>query len=805
MRRPVRYRFAVLKRTTFRCLLALPVFGLLGGCGKGGENGHGGPNLSENGPALYGPIKAAPSAHVPRVRPPDARSSDWTNAPLAVLQTELSPATLVHSTSSYLGLFQNMGAHGLGGPSHLAFSTRNGPRSFKKGDALEAIYMEENWVLVWFSGASGWTHWDSPWAVFLQHKPLAMILDDAGLHFQFRHAAGDVVLMPLYGYEKLPLSEPALPGRSLDRSKRPKTWQWSEFLPRNPLMRIRFWASATRDVPVYCEDTFSVDRARDTVTIRQKFQWHSIEDDWATRHHKVAPLSPPLALASQDERFPVSFSESVSDFDLFTAYGPYMGVEEADGFDATFKVLRYINETEASDPPDLAVHPTVAQALDRLRQTAREKFPRADRYQYDHGGLNNFCWAIMGDLWYAKGLPYYDAATRSNALASLRLYFHDDVLVTNRFKHREFPRGSGRFYDILEGPGIGSWGALGDAGKFSADLLETLWAYAHYTGDWDLIRERWPLVKRLFTTPAETRWVGFGRDGIAELGDEAAPCLAMARLAYRVGDIDTYQYACYMFARELVHLEVKQTGADYFREHQPGHTMESMDEEVYLTNLWGDTAGWQIDGPHYPAKTGERQFNNRWVRFKNEDVGRFYREHLLTNVTAELDRLGTRWDPKRKYHNDSHIMPSLVQLRSLLLNDSPQALAGLATPDQFAGPPSGVIASCLAVLRTGHPVRYERLIPPAPPSPFVTGLEREVAGPSVDLTQSVQIGSGAFNGKPRRPAWPLITWWKSWKTPSGERWNFGEIHPIHSDAPEDLQVREVPLNWNTRVLLYSWK
>ena len=57
--------------------------------------------------------------------------------------------------------------------------------------------------------------------------------------------------------------------------------------------------------------------------------------------------------------------------------------------------------------------------------------------------LNNFCWAIQGDQWYAQALPYMDEATREIALQSLRKYFHEEVLVTNRFKLREYPNGSG--------------------------------------------------------------------------------------------------------------------------------------------------------------------------------------------------------------------------------------------------------------------------------------------------------------------------------------------------------------------------
>ncbi len=430
----------------------------------------------------------------------------------------------------------------------------------------------------------------------------------------------------------------------------------------------------------------------------------------------------------------------------------------------------------------------------------RAKFRRPDTYSYDHGDMGNFCWAIQGDQWYAKALPFTASETKAIALASLRKYFHEDVLVTNRFKLREFPKGSGRTYYILEGPGIGSWGVLGDAGKFSANMLETLWAYAHFTGDWALVSNRWDIVKKLFCTPAETRWVGFGRDAIAEMGDEAAPCLAMARMAYKVGDMDTYNYACYMFVRELVHHYLKQRGADYYRRHQPWHSTESMDEEVYLTNLWGDIAAWQIDGPNYPAK-GSRQHKNRWVRFKDADVGRFYRDFLMADVKAELDLLQARWEPKRKYNNDSHGMPSMVQLRSLLLNESPAQLAAVATPDQFTGPASGVLGSCLAVIRASRPVRYQRLVSPASPSPFVAGLEREVSGPNPYLAQAVEFNIEDKQAKTNHVIWPQVRWWRSWKTPAGHPWNFGRVTPDLTNAP--VAARAVPLNWNSQAVVYD--
>lgn len=748
------------------------------------------------GPALYGEVAAKPSTAIERVRP-NTTNQSWKNASFSVVQTELTPGTLFHCGSNRISFFAGLTNYGLGGPSYAACATRAGIKIYKPGDHIQAEWLEECWVLAWFAGARGWTNWDSPWAVYLQNKPTRMHLNDQGLHFNFRQTGGDIVLFPLYGYYKPPpeggdfLAQHGLP------TKKIKTWEWAQSLPTDALMRVRYWASALREFPIYCEDSFSVDRAKDSVTIRQRFEWHAIDDAWKTKHVKLAPISPVLALATLDKQFPVTFSKRVLNHDYFTPYGPYMGIEGVDSYDATFRVLPYVNETEASDSPATNAHPSVAAAVQRLEKTAREKFRTPDKYNYDHGGLDNFCWAIQGDQWYAKALPYMEPATRDVAVASLRKYFREDVLAANRFKLREFPKGSGRQYSILEGPGIGSWGVLGDAGKFSANMLETLWAYAHYTGDWDLIKERWDLIKKLFCTPAETRWVSFGRDAIAELGDEAAPCIAMARMAYKAGDIDAYNYACYMAARELVHHYAKQRGADYFRKHQPWHSMEFMDEEVYLTNLWGDTAAWQIDGPSYPAKTGERQFNNRWVRFKDADVGRFYRDVLNEDVRRELDRLQGRWDAKRKYHNDSHIMPSLVQLRSLLLNETPAQLANVATPDQFSGPPSGIIASCLAVIRTSHPTRYVRLIPRSPPSPFVAGLEREIGGPNIYLTQSIQAQADAKNSN---RSWPEVTWWKSWKTPSAHRWSFGHAGSMSEPA---AKPKLVPLSWNSEALIYS--
>ena len=745
--------------------------------------------------ALYGPIRAAATKHPERVRPMNSAGKAWRDAPFLVVQTELSPATLVRAKTPYLAFFTGMGGDGPGGPTFAAYVSSGTPTVVRAGGPINPQAMTECWILVWFAGADGWTEWDSPHVVYLQRRPRSVTFDAGGLVLRFDGPVGHVVLLPLYGSYRPPQKgREYLAAHGLAESGiRP--WEWADGLPADVAGRIRYWANVLREFPIYCEDSFRVDRNTEAVTIRSRFEWIEIDDDWKTPHRKLAPVSPVLALASMGGQFPVAYSRPLVDPKMFTPYGPYMGVENTNEFDASLYVLRYVHETEAPGPPNLEAHPSVGAALERLRETARLKFPAADAYRYDHGGMQNFCWAIQGDQWYPKALPYMDDETRQRALGSLKTYFHNDVAVGARFTEREYPADSGRVYYILEGPGIGSWGVLGDAGKFATNLLETLWCYAHYTGDWDLLERRWDLVKKCFCTPAETHWATFGRGTIAELGDEAAPCLAYARMAWRVGDIDAYAYGCYMFARELAMHYVKQRGAEYFRRHQPWPTVEFMPEEVYLTNLWGDTAGWQIDGPTYPEQTKERQFANRWVRFHNEDVAHFYRKVLAEEVRAEMNLLTERWPAERRVRNDSHIMPSLVQLRSLLLNESPEALAALAAPADFRGPPSGVIAGCLAVLRASRPERYQRLIPNAGETPFVAGLEREVAGPNPVLCQSVRHRTG-----PRADGdviWPQVTWWQ----PGGERWSFGTVLPDPHARPMGCEM--VPLNWNTAVYVYA--
>ena len=399
---------------------------------------------------------------------------------LAVVESELSPATLYHANSDTLSFFVPEAETGLGAPSYVCISTEQGPKIFKPGEKIDPKRMRESWFVAWWSGASGWTNWDAPFFLTLQHRPATIEFTTNGLHFKFLTNAGYAALLPLYGYDKsLPevmQSHPFVQSR--EKKKRVLTWEWHKALPADPLARARYWASALREFPIACDETFRVDRAHDSVTIKQSFRWLSWNDDWNTKHVKLAPLSPVLALAHH-EKFPAEFSGKPFDMELPTRHGPLYGVQDVDSYEVTLPVLRYVHETLGVGAVTLWTH-----------------------------------------------APCYDA-----------------------------------------------------------------WVTAHGSESWDMMRRHWSTLRSQFLSSTRPGWPAFAGVNVPPL-EQAANALGAARLAYRLGDAETYALACARYARAAVQLSAQQRGANYFREHQPWHSMTPLDAGSTLASPNAD--GWSF-------------------------------------------------------------------------------------------------------------------------------------------------------------------------------------------------------------------
>lgn len=713
-----------------------------------------------------------------------------------ILSTDLCPAVLIRTQSSLLRLFHGMTRWGLGTPTACFYPDRSGARQLSRGASLSRPDLAQGWLLFSFAGSEGWSVFDAPMLVCLQHRPQEIALGEDGISLRFERAVGDAVIAPLYGYEK-PLQQ----GVSLPVARRLQsvtTWEWRGGLPSEVRQRCERLYRLWRAIPLYAQEQFAVEG--DDLLLRTRYTFHLIRDEWGTAPSRLAPLPSALALAwlAGKERwaqkpFPMQIDGTVTDPEVMTPYGPWLGVPDTEEVNIRFPLLRYVHTFETYPLPETGLHPVAQRALEWVRGRLSEKFRRDDWQQvWDHGGPHNYCWQVMGDRWYAKAIPYVPEQTGRHMKASLRGYMREHVLQERHY--RPF-----REVLLLVGPGIGTWGGYDDAGKFSSNLMETLWCYAHYTGDWETIRERWRLIQRFFVTPYECDWKSFGRYTIAELGDEAAPPLYLARMAYQVGDVETYRFACYVFVRELVHHYIKQVGHHYFVQRQPWHSTEVMPPDVYLTNLWADIAGWQIDGPTYPRVTGERQFENRWVRFGSEDVARFYRDVLGKEVRQEMDWLVERAredkTPYRLYEDTAHIAPSLVRLRSLLLRESVEQLAQLSPPErwQLQRAADGT-AFCLAFVYAAVKPVVRRLIPQSNRSPWQAGLEKYMPDPFPGLVLAVEAQRG----------YPVLRWWaweppqKAQGIPAGEQWSFGMVGAAEW---RDRTWNRRRLNWNTVLLV----
>lgn len=741
-----------------RCLQFIALL-LLAGCSKPATSlpeGRTPPNPSA--PARYGEPRPGPSpagaAAVRESAPPALTllSPQPGTGFFQVVESELFPGVLVRSPGRYLGLFNDLARVGLEAPRFVAWSTPSGPRVFKNGEDLDVLRMEENWVLVWFAGATGWTNGDSPWAVFLQHRPASMKLNAEGLHFTFSNRVGDVVLLPLYGAEWLPAKgqPPALRQDKPSAAEKLRTWEWATALPRDPLVRLRYWAGATRRIPVDVDETFRVRRAEDSLMFRWRFAWHAIEDEWKTKPLRLAPLSPTLALALREPAFPARFDAHPFDLEMFTPYGPWYGVPDVDEFSATLPLLQYVHETEVIPVRGgTNVHPAVAAAGRALSAVAAD-------------AAANGVWHELA--WVAKALPQLDTPARDAVAARLK----------SRLSQR-----------LEAKPGPGGAPAVGVPG-----LLEACWAYAHFSGDWDWARRQWPALRPALAAAGDVTWAGFGRERMAAGGDLAAPWIALARLAYQAGDLEAYHQACALLAHDLVQLWVRQRGAAYFRQHQPSRPMEPWSDPLVLTELDGREPGWRLDGPKCSDEGRRQRYAARWMRFSDGDVARFYQDYLGPDLRRELASLAATGATARGVNHQPQELPFLVQLRSLLLQESPGALAAMASPETFSGGVGGRLAAALCVLRTAEPARYERLIPAGKPSESLAGGTRGISGDGGSPGLMFRIVAPAGD-------WPAVGR-PGWGKPVGGVWTLGAIKSARYGVPAKMDV--IPVGRHARIL-----
>ena len=160
-------------------------------------------------------------------------------------------------------------------------------------DEADIADMAENWILLFNSTEFP----DVPLMLVFEHNPSAMktVRDPSGRLLSIEISSCPLMLSCTpFGIERFD------PGK-MD--------------VEDAARRCRFWSRALLAYPVRCRDHFRLDEEKETVTIRQKFEYRYLKDAWGTEPLELAPFPPPLSICGTSE------CKDVSDFDFPTKYG----------------------------------------------------------------------------------------------------------------------------------------------------------------------------------------------------------------------------------------------------------------------------------------------------------------------------------------------------------------------------------------------------------------------------------------------------------------------------------------------------
>ncbi len=697
----------------------------------------------------------------------------------SVAQSSLAPYSLWHTRERVVRWFAGLAEAGMGGPTFLAYSSPTGIATMPVGGSVEGGQMRENWLLVGFPGAEGWKDWDSPWAIFLQRRPGQVTLGTNGVEATFTNEAAHFALMPLYGYYKPPQKGREILKAQGLKEKELLTWEWPIVVARDPLTRLRYWAGATRWFPYDVETTLSVGAGGESLTAVQRFRALAIPDDWRTRPVKVAPVSPVLGLALKSEpAFPAEVKPRPFDFELATPQGPYFAVPEAESVTVTLPLLGLVSTAEVltDHPPatgDAQLDSTLRQVRERVAGLMRERFGSA---AMPSAGIPDDAMR-EGLQWYARALPWADSATRSNAATLLRRWLVERGLSEEAFR----AVAGGVAWPIVE--------------KWQRETVEGVWAYAHHSGDHELVRERWDQVMRILTSlPGETQHGGMvpaGREDRAPQFEwRLGMAVASARLAYMARDPFMWMSANRRVGEALVREHIRWAGGRWIREQQPWHSMDPLPAALRLDKPQFGGGGWVTQ--EVEAETELAAFLGRAVW--DPEVGRYARQRLASDLGASLKR----WEEGDKTATGL----DFAAIRGWLTPTGMTNQWRFPGPDLGTGSDAQVLAACLGWARWAGAMPIERLIPESF-SRFARPGIGFVLAPSRGLTHRLRFGVSEGTPADRRQAAARLVW-PDWKGSSEGGWSFGDVTVGERGALEEPTFELLPSGGTESVEVLSW-
>lgn len=505
--------------------------------------------------------------------------------------SRLTPAFVCTSQSSALELFAGEKWFGKGGPqreknsrlvpAQMAY-VAGGKVIVRGTDApVSLAELDEPWVLFWYGERAPFyrtrvpnilwrsprlAQWmrrdyfvaaDLPVLVVFQRRPAELRPTADSLRVTFTNGqAGTVVLMPLLGFYHPPASVTA---------------GWKSELPAEAVRQCRAWARRLKCIPVGCAESRQVSDGGATATVRQRFTYQELEDDWHSGFEKIAPIPPVVALA-QRYGFAVRCSGHLATLPIPTHSGPYCGVVGTDTVEFSVRGLdRYLNEEVVSAAPGDEQGRLLVDELRRevARLVAAGLLaPATSILIYGR----EFHFANPGEtlLALAEALPYLDDAGHAEALR----FALKETERNDPFRPREVPafEGARREYFTPISPEeqerlCGSKGktpnparglSVAVSQEARANNVYACWALARAGDQWDWLREHWSQIKSVaFSGRRWNDWATGGhfwqsnedRGNAGAVNGQFARWIALARIARRFDDRECEERAISVLAR----------------------------------------------------------------------------------------------------------------------------------------------------------------------------------------------------------------------------------------------------------------
>jgi len=362
-----------------------------------------------------------------------------------------------------------------------------------------------------------------------------------------------VVVLPLYGTRILKPSE---------------TSQWAARLPKHVIAECDFQAAAMRNYPKRAKDYFRI-RSRD-VEVRIDYEYLSTQDDWGTKAIRFAPLPYWVCLAADHPTSVVELSSRCRRTQQLHPYGPAYGdlapaSAKSDSLASARYTLKdmtkYVNEVRVVT--DVRRTGTLKRAFEDLAyicgerrdwalscmsdlggKTLRKDPPRNVMFTHHRLLLHNdgafrfgqHCFENENSMIVnTSGALAYLPSDRRTKLKALMMRFMENGTMLPRYV--AFNDRRVMFEDV-------QW--------FISRFMCGAWSYGHYTGHWQLIRDRWPLVKAEFASLAKAMsWENMRSCGSEESNLLYQGAIGYARCARAVGNVGEYLYGTYYATRQL--------------------------------------------------------------------------------------------------------------------------------------------------------------------------------------------------------------------------------------------------------------